>query len=221
MNFIGVVCAAALISTLIAPTAATISYWFCGTTNCGHSSCSFSGNISEDTCSYSPSGSLNMIKANCTTNPTPSQLCVSAAVYGPASSLPGGTADAVEAIEVIQTYPSGICLSSAGPQGTPAIISSTGKLLTASFSYHCNTDCSICNSTGTIEGTTTAEVAGFYMRLTNVFSCPTLIEYQEYDRTFNCERDPIGSTKYYVPGVSHCNGNGGRANAKGNLFTCI
>ncbi|CUG88706.1 Hypothetical protein, putative [Bodo saltans] len=211
---------AALAALITAPTSATISYWDCNAADCGHSSCSFVGNITEDTCTYSPKGDLNMIKANCTRNPTSAQLCISAEVYGPLSSLPGGAADAIEGIEVTQTYPAGICLPTAGPNGTPAIIFTSGTLPTATFSYNCNTDCSVCANSGTINGTL-LEAGGFYRRLTNVFSCPTLIAYQEYSREFLCDRLPLSSTQYFVPGVSHCNGYTGRVDAKANLFTCI
>jgi hypothetical protein len=200
------------------PATATIYSWFCSSGNCNQGSCSTSRNMTEGVCSQSPAGTYSMVKANCKPNPTTSKMCVSVAVYGLASMMPGGEADCVPAVEVIESLPCDICFP-AGPQGNPAKFQcSTEPAYGTNFSYNCNADCSTCGSTVAV-GTNPAEVAGYYSRLVGLFTCPTIISYQEYFGQ-TCDSTP-GPLKYYIPGLANCNGYVQNSNAKANLFTCL
>lgn len=213
-----ILCLSIVLLSFAIPASATIFSWFCNAGNCAQGSCSTYRNLTEGVCSPSPSGAYSMVKANCKVNPTQSQLCVSAAVYGPVELLPGGVADCVPAIQVIQSFPCDTCFP-AGPNGSPATFScSTAPVYGVNFSYNCNADCSSCLNTANVD-TNIVEVAGYYSSVVNIFSCPKVISYQEYFGQ-TCDSTPY-PLKYYIPGLANCNGYVGQSNARANLFTCL
>jgi hypothetical protein len=215
----------AAVLVLVAPAQATIFTWFCNSGTCGDGSCNFNGNITEGVCSYGPSRSYTNIKATCAVNPTVSQLCISASTCGPAAAIPAGALDCNSAVMVTQTFPCDICLQS-GPDGQPMKFSSCvagGQFdATANFSFHCNTDCSSCASVSRVTTEGFEQIAGYFSKVKNVFSCPTVIPYQLYQGGPEgpiCN-NPVGDLQYYVPGLHNCNGYQD-SNARANMFTCV
>ncbi|CUG88707.1 Hypothetical protein, putative [Bodo saltans] len=104
---------------------------------------------------------------------------VSVAMYGPASIMPGGEADCVSSIEVIESFPCDTCLP-IGPHGSPAKFACGHRpVYGTNFSYNCNVGCSFCINVAAVD-TNFVEVDGYYTRALNVFSCPRIISYQEY-----------------------------------------